>query len=101
MEADLPCDGAVGQKLRPSIAAGLVHFVVAFPGELNSVGLVSAVDRAGDSAEGELAAAFAVEENVSGLDHVGEVGLVVRHLDNAPFARHTAAPRSFGRRIRL
>ena len=46
-------------------------------------------------------AILAVEQNVSGLDQVGEVGLVVRHPDDAPLSLQAAAPRSLGRRIRL
>jgi len=96
-----PCDGAVGPKFGPTAGAGLVHFVVAVPGELNGIGVTRIVDGTGDAAEGELAAALAVEQNVSGLDHVGEVGLVVRHPDDAPLSLQAAAPRSLGRRIRL
>ena len=79
-----------GGKLRHP-TAGPAHFVVAVPAELNGVAITGAMDRAGDAAEGELAAALAIEENVGRLDHVSEVGRVVRHLDDAPFALHVAA----------
>lgn len=94
-------EGTIGLKLSPSVAAGFVHFVVALPGELNRIAVAGTVDGAGDAAEGELAAALAVEQNVGWFDHVGVVGRIIRHLDDAPFALHVAAPKSLGRRIRL
>ena len=66
MEADLTLEGAVGLDLGPSVALGLVHFVVATPGELDGVGVAAAEDLAGDAAEGELTRAVGLEEDVGG-----------------------------------
>src|ERR1700693_4965674 len=103
MEADLARDRAIGLKLGRSVARGFIYFVVAVPGEVDgkSICIAGSADGAGDATEGELAAAFAVEEDVGGLHHIGVAGLVVRHHDDAPLALHAAAPRSLGRRIRL
>jgi hypothetical protein len=92
---------AIGLKFGCSLATSLIHLVVAGPGEGNVVGVSGSIDRAGDAAESELPAAFTVEEDVGGFDHVGIVGGVVRHLDDAPLSLHAAAPMSLGRRIRL
>jgi len=63
--------------------------------------VTGSVDGAGDATEGELAAALAIEQNVRRLDDVGEVGRVIRHLDDAPFALQGATLSSLGSRIRL
>jgi hypothetical protein len=82
---------AVGLRLCPSVAAGLVHFVVALKGELNGIAIIGAVNGSGDAFKSELAGAFALEENAGRLDHVGEVG-VVWHPDDAPFSLRAAGP---------
>ena len=51
-------EGTVGLKLGPSVAVGLVHFVVAVPVELDGICITGAVDGAGDAAEGKLTAAL-------------------------------------------
>jgi|GEM_PF-4831890 hypothetical protein len=57
----------------------------------------------GAAAESELATALFLEQDVSGLDHIGIIGLEVRHFDDAPFTleAHAGTARSLGRRIRL
>jgi hypothetical protein len=70
---------------------GLIHFVVAAPGELDRAGVAATDDLAGDALEGELAGAVALEEDVGRLHHVGEVILVVRHLDDPPSAQDVHA----------
>src|SRR5712672_2486443 len=101
MEADLAGDRAIGLKLGPAVAASFVHFVVAVPGEFDGIRVSGSIDGAGDATESELTAALAIEEDIGGLGHIGEVGFEVRHLDDAPLALHPEAPRSLGRRIRL
>jgi hypothetical protein len=65
VEADLLRDGAIRLKLGPSVIAGLVHFVVAVPCELDGACTAGSVDGAGDAVEGELAATLAIEEDVA------------------------------------
>src|SRR5262245_39025887 len=101
LEANLSFKSAIWLQLGPSLARGLFHFVVARPGELYGVTVGCAMDRTRDASKGELTSGF-VEQNVSRPHHVGKVGFIVRHLDDAPLAldAHGVAPRSLGRRIR-
>ena len=64
-KADFTFEGAVVLEFGPSVAAGLVHFVVAVPGELDGIAVAAAMDGAGDAIEGELATVLAVEQDVS------------------------------------
>jgi hypothetical protein len=41
VEADLAYDGVVRLELGPTVAASLVHFVVAVPGELNGIAVTA------------------------------------------------------------
>ena len=52
---------------------GIVHLVLACPGELDGVGVASVGDLAGNAADGELAGAVILEEVVGGLHHVATV----------------------------
>jgi hypothetical protein len=102
VEADFALERSIGLEFGPSVAAGLVHLVVAVPVELDCVVLAAAGESAGDAAEGELAAG-GFDEDVGGLHQVRIVVVVVRHLDDPPLALtgHAAAPSSLGRRMRL
>jgi len=75
----LAFEGAVSLKLSPSVSAGLVHFVIPLPIEFDGVAVTGSSNGARDTAEGELTATLAVEQNVGWLDHVGKVGRVIRH----------------------
>jgi hypothetical protein len=37
MEAELACEGAIILKLSIAVAAGVVHFIAALPGEVDAV----------------------------------------------------------------
>jgi hypothetical protein len=100
VEADLSFEGAIALEFGPSVTAGVVHFVIAIPGELHGVAVAGAIDGTGDTTEGELATTLAIEADVGRFDHVRIVRRVIRHLDDAPLALHTAAANSLGKRIR-
>src|SRR5215475_15877599 len=102
MEVDFADERAVGLQLRPSSAAGLVHFAVAVPIELDSIVIAATGEGAGHAAESELAARV-LKEDVGRLHHVGIVIAVVWHLHDAPLAQdaHAGGARSLGSRIRL
>src|SRR5215471_21575316 len=101
LEANLSFEGPILLKFSPSISASFFHFVVAGPRELDCIAFGGAVDGTGDAPEGELATRFA-EQDIGWPHHVGEVGLVVGHLYDAPFAlnAHGGSSRSLGNRIR-
>lgn len=101
MEANLSFAGAVVLKLGRSIAAGFIHFVVARPSELDRVAPDGAVDFTGNASRRERTTRFA-EQNVCFLHHVGEVGFIVGHLDDAPLTLNArdGASKSLGKRIR-
>lgn len=75
MDPDFAGEGLVGLQFRPSIAASLVHFVIALPGEVHAAGRVAAVELSSDTSEGELASAVAIEEDVGVAHQVEELGI--------------------------
>ncbi len=109
MEADLAFEGAVSLKFGIAVAGRLVHVVATGPGEVD-VGLtVVAIQAALDGAEDELAAAINVELEVSGFEHIDELGIPELHLGDPPFTDqwviadfpHAALASSLGNRTRL
>ena len=70
---------------------------------LDAFGAAGSPDIPGASAEGALAPALILEQNIGGLGQVGIIIRVARHLDDAPLAchAHAASPSSLGSRIRL
>src|SRR5215475_11529233 len=101
MEANLPLECPVLLELGLSVTGSFFHFVIAGPGELDRLAFGGPMDGARDASERELAARFA-EQDVGWSHHVGEVGLIIGHLDDTPLAldAHGGTSRSFGKRIR-
>lgn len=105
VEADFTGDGAVVLKFGVAVAGGFVHFVEAFPCEVDAGLGVAAIESAGHRAEAEFTAARIIEGNVAGTEKVDELLVPQFHLDDPPFAGervgHVAASSSLGNRTRL
>lgn len=86
--AYLALEGAILLEFGGTIAADLVHFIVAFPGEVDAgrLGTAGFPDVPGAATERELASALVREQDVGRLDHIGIVAREVRHRGDAPFA---------------
>jgi hypothetical protein len=54
-------------KFGKAVAAGLVHFVVALPGEVGTGGYVGAIEAGGNATEEDLARSLATGGNVVGF----------------------------------
>ncbi|SKA40641.1 hypothetical protein SAMN02745126_06395 [Enhydrobacter aerosaccus] len=95
-EGDVTFEGAVVLQFGPTVAARVLHLVVAASGELD--GVVGTMDDAGEAIEGGLTTVL-IELDIGGRHrHV-----VAGCLNDAPSAldTHIGNARSLGRRIRL
>src|SRR3954454_18484550 len=107
VKADLAGERAVWGAFGGARAEGGIHLVIALPGEAYPVRAVATVEIAADRTEDELAASLRLEGDVSGLEHVYEIGVPQLHLGDPPpseqwvLARGHQVVSSLGRRIRL
>ena len=109
MEADRAFEGAVGLKLGLTISGGFVPLVASGPGEAEACPGAATVEAALDGSEDELAAAIGIELDVSGFEHVDELGVPQLHSGDPPFADqgmvadlpHPGLASSLGSRTRL
>jgi hypothetical protein len=96
MEVDLTNDGAVGLKLRPSVARSFIHFVVSSPAELDRVAITGLADGAGDAAKGEPAAS-----SRDGSQEFGQADEVIGRKRQRKSSIDPVAPPQFQRRSAL
>lgn len=109
MEADRAVEGAIVLKVGGTVTGSLVHLVAPGPGEAEASSSGAAVQTTLNGAEDELAAAVGIELEVSGFDHVDELGVPELHRGDPPFADqgmvadlgHAGLARSLGSRTRL
>ena len=84
MVADCAREGAIFFEFGVAVATGRIHFVASFPGEIDTLRAVPAIEPSLDGAKCELTAALAIEADEGGLDQSEEVDLPLFHLGDPP-----------------
>jgi hypothetical protein len=80
MEPDLGAEVPSCFKVGFATAPGVVHVVVAFPGEGDAMGAEVSIQPALDSPEGEFATAVRLEPDVAGSEEVAKHGVPEFHV---------------------